>query len=190
LNRDQSRDKSVGNLNDRLDKLNKANGHNYNHNNNLEPDKEPNELNWDDGISFWRGKHFVRNAEWKTRAGFTDLTDVGLSREEWDTLETAVSNHDTAASERLHNLCKSLKHEINPEVLQWFPGEDPPITQIFNPFYKCSEAPTLYKEFREEYRALLTFKGFRSADYDGSFEDGAIENDDNPSLARRHRNEG
>jgi hypothetical protein len=56
--------------------------------------------------------------------------------------------------------------EINPKALKYFPSDV--ITVVFNPSYPCPKAPDIYKLWVSDYRELLTAKGFRRQDYDGS----------------------
>lgn len=163
--------KNLDKIDDRLTYLSgNGNGHDSNGSGKgIKPyEGEPNDLNRMDGKNFWYGCHFISNADWKRIAGYTDLSDL-ISHEELNAIETGLVNRDPMASEKLHALTKSLKHEIRSQALLYFPAELPPLTVIFNPWYKCPEYPEGLGYFREEYRQLLMKWGIPRSEYDGAF---------------------
>jgi hypothetical protein len=110
----------------------------------------------------WKGRPTISNEEWKRLAGYTDFSDI-ITPEEEEYLEV---NHNLP-KETWDRATSEIRREISPEALQYFPQDI--ITVVFNPSYSCPKAPDLFKVWVSDYRELLTSKGFRKAEYDGSF---------------------
>jgi hypothetical protein len=171
----KERDKSVSNLNGKLDRLglwpegDDGNGHND-----------------DDGINYWKGKRIISMEEWKRIAGYTDLYDV-LTPEEQEELEERLKckcgdleqerEDMSRVSEILDRATPKIRREINPEALQYFPEANPNKGYIVFPFnhlvlgpdsksdYHCSKAPDLYTAWISDYRELFIHNGFREHEY-------------------------
>jgi hypothetical protein len=111
----------------------------------------------------WKGRPIISVEEWKRLAGYTELSDIVTPKEE----EYLEVNHNLP-KETWDRATSDLRREINPEALQYFPQDI--ITVVFNPSYSCPKALDLFYSWRNDYREFLAARGFRRADYDGSFE--------------------
>jgi hypothetical protein len=111
----------------------------------------------------WKGRPIISSEEWKRLAGYKDFYDV-LTSEEREYLKINMDLPD----EEIWNKAESrVIREINPKALDYFPADV--ITVVFNPYYTCPKSPEIYKLWVSDYRELLTAKGYRTHEYDGSW---------------------
>jgi hypothetical protein len=114
----------------------------------------------------WKGRPIISSEEWKRLAGYTELYD-NLTPEEREYLKINMD----LPSEVWDKMDRERIWEINPKAMQYFPHDI--ISIVFNPYYTCPKAPDIYELWVSDYRELLTAKGFRHHEYDGSWEDHA-----------------
>jgi hypothetical protein len=116
----------------------------------------------------WKGRPIISNEEWKRLAGYRELDDV-LTRDEKIQIKMSLDvPEDVLSKEVWDRVNVQMIKEINPRSLQYFPIDI--VTVVFNPHYSCPKAPDIYKLWVSDYREYLTAKGYRSYEYDGSWE--------------------
>jgi hypothetical protein len=144
----KSRDKSIDNLFERLS--------------NIYPSYPyPNE-----GPTHWKGRPIISNEYWEHLSGVDEiLAKIQRIESRPEVIESLKINMDFP--EEVSKELDSIKREIDPTALDYFPSDI--ITVVFNPSYSCPKAPDLYKLWVSDYRELLTAKGYRSHEYDGSW---------------------
>jgi hypothetical protein len=113
----------------------------------------------------WKGRPIISSEHWKKLAGYQDMYDV-LTPEE---REYWKKDLNFPSNEKYDEIEKRIIREIDPKALQYFPNDK--ITVVFNSSYSCPKAPDIYKMWISEYRELLTARGYRHHEYDGSWED-------------------
>jgi hypothetical protein len=114
----------------------------------------------------WKGRPIISNEKWKKLAGYKELDDVLTEDEKMQCKMALDVPEDVLSKEVWDRVNVQMIKEIDPRSLQYFPIGI--VSVVFNPSYSCPKAPDVYKLWISDYRELLTAKGFRKADYDGS----------------------